>query len=473
MDGASHNKVDVLVLGTNDRLKVELGNVLTGYQPYNLVQFNSIDRFLGATEININPMLAIVNAESDTKKTCEWVQASKMNFPHVPVIVLHDSNATLDFRKAIKNGANYVMHLHYDKEFISDRILQLAPVDIDGEKIPMSALMAIHADDFEPGTTIDFNLYVHLPSNQKTLMFRREGSALDDKAIAKIRTSAGQRVYVKKTQLPQFFKYATKILVIRKAEDNISLTEKSQKVKSEIQTIMSYFLDGDEAGYEHGKLILERCEVILKELNVQKKMSPESIFKKLVSHCGQNETIYNNCMNLCVYSSLFARILEYNEEDIRNCAFAGLLGSIGLAGLPAHLHMKLRSKWTQDDKTAFERYPLDSVLMIKRKKVPLSNEISKVIEQHRELLDGSGIPFNLKGTQMVRLARLVSIAYKFQTLTSLKDDKTSFTPFAAIDHMVIENTKNPKMPYDALMMQKIHAFLKMQSQKMAGNKAAS
>ncbi|MDZ4662192.1 MAG: HD domain-containing phosphohydrolase [Pseudomonadota bacterium] len=473
MEGASQSKVDVLVLGPSNQIRAELGKILTGYQPYNLVQYISIDRFLTSADDAVNPMLAIVSADSDTSKTCEWVQSAKMNFPHVPVLVLHDSNATLDFRKAKKNGASYVMHLHYDKEFISDRILQLAPIDIDGDKIPMSALIAIHVDDFEPGTKIDFNLYVHLPSNHKTIMFRRQGSVLDDKAIAKISGSAGQRVYVKKTQLRQFFKYATQVLKIRKAEDSISLTEKSQNVKSEIQTIMSYFLDGDDAGYEHGKVILERCEVILKELGVSKKWSPETMFKKIVGHCGQNESIYNDCMNLCAYGALFARVLECNEEDIRIAALTGLLGNIGLAGLSSQIHMKPKARWTLEEKAAFERYPIDSVLMIKRKKVPLPPEISKIIEQHRELLDGSGIPHKLKGTQISKLARIISIATKFQSLSSIKDDKISFTPSSALDHMVSENTKLQKMPLDPLMLQKLAAFMKIQTQKLGPAKIAS
>ncbi len=466
------SKVDVLVLGPTTHIGQELNRLLSGYQPYNLVTFDKIENFMAAAEgESVNPMLAIVSADKDTSGTCEWVQTAKMSYPHVPVLVLHDSNATLNFRKAIKNGANYVMHLHYDQEFISDRILQLAPVDIESEKIPMSALIAIHADDFEPATKIDFNLYVHLPSNQKTIMFRREGSTLDEKAIAKIRTSAGQRVYVKKTQLPRFFSYASQVLKIRNAPDTTSQTEKMQKVKNEIQTIMSYFLDEEDNGYEHGKKILERCEVILAELNLNKKLSSELIFQKLVAHNGQNQTIYNDCTNLCAYSTLFAKILDLDEESVKTVALAALLSTIGLAGLPAPIHMKPHNQWTTDDTQAFRHYPIDSVLMIKKKKVPLPQDVAKVIEQHREMVDGSGFPHALKGTQINRLAKIISIAWRFQSLTSLMDDRPSCTPLVAIEQILKENMTGGKMPFDGIMIQALAAFIKANSQRM-GNKAA-
>ncbi len=170
-------------------------------------------------------------------------------------------------------------------------------------------------------------------------------------------------------------------------------------------------------------------------------------------------------MNLCAYSALFGRILDCNEEDIRTVALAGLLGSIGLAGVPSQVQMKSMNRWTKDEKEIYLRYPIDSVLMIKRKKVPLSVEVAKVIEQHRELLDGSGHPNSLKGTQVSRLARIVSIADKYQPMTALQDDKPNLTPLAAIERLISDNTKSPKMPFDAVMLQKLQAFFKMQAQK--------
>lgn len=465
------NKVDVLVLGPSNHIGVEIGKILTGYQPYNLLNYNSIDKLMAASETEINPLLAIVSADKDTTATCEWVQTAKMSYPHVPILVLHDSGSTLNHWKAQKNGASYVMHLFYDQEFISDRILQLAPVELDGDHIPLNALVAINADDFEPGTKIEFNLYVHLPSNQKTILFRRAGALLDDKAISKIKSSAGQRVYVKKTQLKLFFVYASSVLKLRKAQDVISQTEKLQKSKSEIQTIMSYFLDEEDSGYEHGKKILERCDVILNELGLNQNLTSEQIFFKLVAHNGQNQSIYNDCVNLCTYSVLFAKMLDLDNESVRTIALAGLLANIGLAGLPRELNLKPRAKWSKDDLDTFQKYPFDSVTMIKKKKVPLPQEVAKIIEQHREHLDGSGFPTGAKGTQLNKLSRIISLAYRFQTLTSLQDDKQSFSPLAAIEQITKENIGN-KMIFDAIILQAVNAFIKIHSQRLANNKVA-
>jgi HD-GYP domain-containing protein (c-di-GMP phosphodiesterase class II) len=469
----SENKVDVLVLGPKNLIGVEVSKILNGYQPYNLVTYNSIENLLKSSEEEVNPQLALVSAAEDTNRTCEWVQSTKMTYPHVPIIVLHDSSAKLNHAKAEKNGARFIMHLFYDREFISDRILQLAPVDMDGDHIPLSALVAIHAEDFEPGTKIDFNLYVHLPSNQKTLMFRKAGSVLDEKAIAKIRTSQGQRVYVRKTQLPQFFKYASSVLKQRNQADVVCQTEKLQKAKNEIQTIMAYFLDEDDAGYEHGKKIIERCDAIINEFGLIQNMTSEQIFFKLVAHNGQEQTIYNDCVNLCAYATLFAKILDMDTNAARTAALAGILCTIGLANLPRELFLKPERMWNQKEKEAYTAYPADSVKLIKKNKVPLDPDIARIIEQHRERLDGSGFPFGHKGTQIHKMAKLLGVAYRFQQLTSLHGDRTALTPMLAIDQIMKENTATPgKMPYDTIMVTAIHAFIKINTQRLLNNKVA-
>lgn len=468
----TRNKVDVLILGPKNFIGVEISKILNGYQPYNLLNFDTIETFMNASETDVNPQLALVSAEKDTNGTCEWVQTAKMTYPHVPIIVLHDSSSTLNHYKVEKNGAKYIMHLFYDREFISDRVLQLAPVDMDGDHIPLSALVAINAEDFQPGTKIDFNLYVHLPSNQKTLLFRKAGSLLDEKAIAKIRTSAGQRVYVRKTQLPLFFKYASEVLKQRKQTDVVCQTEKLQKAKSEIQTIMAYFMDEEDSGYEHGKQILERCETIIKEFGLNENLSSEQIFFKLVAHNGQPQTIYNDCVNLCAYTTLFAKILDMDTAAARTAALAGLLSTIGMATLPKDLFTKPQSVWTHQDFEDYKRYPSQSVNLIKKNKVPLDPDVAKIIEQHRERTDGSGFPNASKGTQIHKLAKLLGIAFRFQQLTSLQDGQTTMTPILAIEQIMKENTTQGKIPYDTVMVAALHAFIKINNQRLANNKAA-
>lgn len=468
----TQNKVDVLILGPKNFIGVEISKILNGYQPYNLINFDTVETLMSAAETDVNPQLALVSADKDTTSTCEWVQTTKMTYPHVPIIVLHDSSAKLNHYKAEKNGAKYIMHLFYDREFISDRILQLAPVEMDGDHIPLSALVAIHAEDFEPGTKIDFNLYVHLPSNQKTLLFRKAGSILDDKAIAKIRSSAGQRVYIRKTQLPLFFKYASGVLKQRNQTDVVCQTEKLQKAKSEIQAIMAYFLDEEDSGYEHGKQILERCDTIIKEFGLNQNLNSEQIFFKLVAHSAQPQTIYNDCVNLCAYATLFAKILDMDTNAARTAALAGILSTIGIATLPRDLFTKSQKMWTHKEFEEYKHYPTHSVTLIKKNKVPLDPDVAKIIEQHRERTDGSGFPIGSKGTQIHKLAKLLGIAFRFQQLTSLQDGQMTMTPILAIEQIVKENTTQGKIPYDTVMVTALHAFIKINNQRLANNKAA-
>ena len=53
---------DVLIVGPKGNLTQELSNILEGYQPYNLVQYTSIDQLLNPSDDTINPLLIVAGA---------------------------------------------------------------------------------------------------------------------------------------------------------------------------------------------------------------------------------------------------------------------------------------------------------------------------------------------------------------------------------------------------------------------------
>src|SRR5690606_25871339 len=140
--------VDVLIGSPRDSFMESIKVVLKGYYPYQLRQFKSVDEAMENTS-SFSPILALIDGQDGLTPTNEWVQSVKMNYENCHVIVLHSAAAPLNFETIKKNGADEMMHINFDREFISDMVLQLAPIELEGEQIPITALMPVDLRDIE------------------------------------------------------------------------------------------------------------------------------------------------------------------------------------------------------------------------------------------------------------------------------------------------------------------------------------
>lgn len=431
MKTTSGPTVDVLIGSPRASFWETVTVILKGYYPYQLKHFRSVDEALEYSEQGFSPVLALIDGQDGSTKTNEWVQSIKMNYPDCKVIVLHSAAAPLDFNIAKKNGADELMHINFDREFISDIILQLAPIEMEGDHIPITSLMPVDLRDMEPEMNINFDIYVHLPANQRSVVLRRAGDSVDEKHIEKFR-NLRQQMYIKKTQMKAFFEYARTVMSLRNVPLPVSMTEKFHRSKKAIYEIMAQFLNGAVTDYQEGKNILDKCKNIVLEFELTKDLDSQEIFNEIFRFTGNNRTLYHDCICLSAYAAYFAQLLGWNAEKRESAAIAGLLHNIGLSQLPASIGDKDLKDYTDEEMSEYKLYPDRSVIMVKAKKVPLSPEISEAIGQHRETINGTGFPKKLKSDSLSEMGKLMAIAYRFLEMTSLKESRQAMTPTQAI-----------------------------------------
>ncbi len=443
--------VDVVICSPNESFWGDVKNLLSGFYPYRQTWVNKVDDLLEVENLEkifikehgeeelFNPLLAIVEAQEDTQKSSEWVQALKMSYPHVPTLVIFKTEAPIVHQVVKKNGASKTMHYPYDAEFISDIILELAPVDLVGDSIPVSALVPVDLEDFEPDTEIPSGMYIRLPANNKTLCLRKKDSKVDERTLKKFLKSPSHRVLIKKTELKAFMSYARDVMQARGNQDLVSATERFQNTKYKIQNMMATFLDEDELDYDEGKKILEDCESILEDLLVHKNISDDRILRLLRSHTGHIKTNYNDAINVCAYSAIFAQILKFEPDECKEIALGGLLHNIGLAGIPTKFTTKAINELEEEDWAEYKLYPKRAIFMIKRRKVPLLEIATKCIEQSMERIDGSGFPKGYSGVAVSKFSRVVNIAIEFNKLTSMNSNGKFYNPRDAIFQLIKDN----------------------------------
>jgi HD-GYP domain-containing protein (c-di-GMP phosphodiesterase class II) len=368
-----------------------------------------------------------------------------MNHDKVPLIVFHTTKTPLNFANIRKNGADQLIHFNFDREFIIELLLEVVPYEFPQGCIPLAALNSIDCSDLNAELEINFDVYVHLPFNKKTILYRKKGDKLEDQKIKKIENK-DQHLYFKKTEKKQFLEYARTCMTFSTKENPIAETERALKSKKLIFEIMSEFFNQEVSDFEAGKAIFDRCREIVKEYDLLKTYSPKEAFEKVVKFTGQERTFYNEAINMAVYASMFGHILALPADQIEALALAGLLHNIGLSYLDNfELHKEI-STLPKDQQELYYTYPDKSVLMIKGKKVPLPPLVADCIIEHRENMDGTGFPEKMSN-RIRPLARVLRIAYEFQVMTALTKDQEKHTASSALIFLK-ENVMASKIPLD-------------------------
>lgn len=435
MSSSTGMTVDVLIGSPRDSFWETVLVILKGYYPYQLKHFRNVEEALEITpETPFQPVLALIDGQDGTTKTNEWVQSLKMSYPDCEIIVLHSAAAALDFNVVKKNGASEVMHINFDREFISDMVLQLAPIEMTGDHIPITALMPVDLRDMEADMSINFDVFVHLPANHRSVLLRKSGDTVDDKKLQKFK-ELHQQMYIKKTQMKPFFEYARTVMSLRNVPFPVSMTEKFHRSKKAIYEIMAQFLNGASTDYQEGRLIYEKCKSIIADFELTKDLSPEELFDEIFRFTGNTRSYYHDCICLSAYGAYFAQLLGWNHEKRESAAIAGLLHNIGLSQLPPAIADKSVATYTLEELKEYHLYPERSVNMVKSKKVPLSPEISEGIGQHRENNLGKGFPKMLPAESISPMGKLMGIAYSFLEMTSLKEHEQALGPKQALQKM--------------------------------------
>ncbi|MFP5519502.1 MAG: HD-GYP domain-containing protein [Bdellovibrionia bacterium] len=445
------NKVDILIGSPNQDFFEIIQVVLQGFYPYQFRWLQTAESIL-SNDYDFNPVLALIDGRYGTAQANEWTQSTKMTFPNAKIIVLHNGRDLLDFAQVKKNGADEIMHINYDREFIADMVLTMAPIDLEGD-IPVAALLSVDTRDLLEDTELNFDLFIHLPTNQKTIKYKREGSSVEKKVLDRFE-NANQNMYVKKTQTKQFFEYARTMASMKNMDSPVSATEKLNKSKKFIYEIMSQFMNGSSSDYQEGRIILEKCKEIITEFEFTQAMDPKNILKEVSRFSGHPRSIYNDAINLAAIAALFAQAIEWPLAKCEDAALCGLLHNIGLALLPTSTAGKSYEELTLEDQQEFRMYPERSVIMVKGKKVPLNPEVSEGILMHRERADGTGFPKSLKSEKINEMGKLLGLSYLYLEATSLEKGTRAYTPEAAIKNFKDEALKGNEL-FDIILTTKL------------------
>ncbi len=129
------------------------------------------------------------------------------------------------------------------------------------------------------------------------------------------------------------------------------------------------------------------------------------------------------------FASDMARRVGMSEEECELAHTAGLLHDIGHFALSDRVAERGRTL-TDEDWTAIQRHPELGADMLKD--LGMYGPVAEIVLAHHERIDGRGYPQGLAGEQIPEIAKIISVAEVYDTLTASDTYRTRMSSFEAL-----------------------------------------
>lgn len=161
--------------------------------------------------------------------------------------------------------------------------------------------------------------------------------------------------------------------------------------------------DGARAIYIASKPIFDYLLDFMADLNQLLKQYEE---KDVYTH--------NHSIRVEQYTLKIASRMGLPNEMLLTLAVASLFHDIGKVNVPDEILNKA-GRLTELEYEYIRHHPSDSVKMLSSK---FEQDLTNIVEQHHEKMDGSGYPKGLKGDEIMLEAKIVAVADAFDAMTS-------------------------------------------------------
>lgn len=202
-------------------------------------------------------------------------------------------------------------------------------------------------------------------------------------------------------------------------EDPPTMRELKKEYSKRIKLIKNVFNDISE-----GKNIDAAQDISLSI--IENKKSEGEMLRCITQIKSIDEYIYTHSLNVASMCVLIGEWMGLDKKTLEDLALAGLLHDIGKAKIPKEVLNK--TELTPNEKAEIEKHPIYGYKLVKEN-TSFSAEVCKGILMHHEKEDGTGYPRKLKSDDINLIAKIISVADIYSTITIDRVYKRADTPF--------------------------------------------
>jgi HD-GYP domain-containing protein (c-di-GMP phosphodiesterase class II) len=145
---------------------------------------------------------------------------------------------------------------------------------------------------------------------------------------------------------------------------------------------------------------------------------------------AKDEYLIFHSLNVCVFSLVFGRHLNFSVDDLRVLGLGGLLHDVGYVKLPTDLLNK-PGELTPEEFRQMKGH-VEEGISILRKAQGIPGTVLEGVRDHHERLDGSGYPQGLQGQEISLYGMATAILDTYDALTTDRPWRPGVTPAEAL-----------------------------------------
>lgn len=330
------------------------------------------------------------------------------------IILLVNKLIAKDGDFARKSGATLIM----DRKSISiNRMIYMIRV------MRKRTFRTILSRDIPLDAVFSVDLYHHLSLNERYSVFLQAGSAFSSDKISKIHSTNTRHLYLKDSDLGAF------LSVIRSPSESVHYSEELSSIRNQFRQLLIQLFDISTDGMIHfGNDIHEKGMELIKRLETLISLFPSDAACLKELPYPRWSTLAHS-LNCAIYSIIFSKHCKLSS--VNEIAFAAMFQNIGLAEIDQGIIQKKETELTQEEHEQYKKHVTITMDLLRKKLVPFTPLVEKIILSHHENFDGTGFPSGLAGVNLPLECALVSILSSFDYFNTVRPGKKPVPPQVA------------------------------------------
>lgn len=283
-------------------------------------------------------------------------------------------------------------------------------------------------DDFATGRKIKFSIYIRL-ADDRYIKVAHKGEDISIERIRAYKHKGLSFLYLRQEDFRQFVGFDIDFSSMTKVADQASIDKKLNllKVGSEVLYNKIRYEGLESHSFISAAAFVEASmDVLTDDLNAM------TLLESLRAH---SDRAFAHSLGVSVYSVLISQHVKWNLPTNKfKLALAGLLHDVGEKEIGQHILATPRTKWSEDDRKAYESHVMLGYDMLEEVK-SLPEDVRQIVKQHHENCASQGFPFQTKKTSIHPMAKLLSVADEFCYRTLGSQDSMGTSPLEALQEM--------------------------------------
>lgn len=341
-----------------------------------------------------------------------------------PVILMTGFSDLLDAQEAFKVGAKEFFAKPVDRVELFEAMRKcLLTTEKPPDEVPAEYLK-VSIDDFVSGREISFNIFVRI-SEHKFIKVAHKGEDLSIDRVKAYKAKGLHHVYLKADDFRKYVGFNLRLLP-KVERSSLSQAKKLNLIKHTGEVLLEQIR---HEGVEEGTYS-SACDIVESTLRVLK--DDDDIFEILSILKSHADHLYAHSVGVSVYSVMLAKTMGWAlPSNLFKVGMAGLLHDVGKKEIPRAVLMVPRREWGPAEVAAYESHPQRGYESL-RGLTNVPEDVLQVVKEHHESCTGTGFPARVRSSKIHPMAKLVSVADAFCTLTIAGPDGGGQMPHEAI-----------------------------------------